>query len=82
MGSLAGAAGEWVDEEGLSTQDCAMQFGFEPPLGTVPALGQLEAVVTFGPSGPLRWTASPCAMHCHAGSMSCLSRQPVSHSLN
>lgn len=43
-----------MDEEGLSTLDCAMQFSFEPPLGTVPAHGQLEAVVTFGPSGPLR----------------------------
>lgn len=43
-----------MNEEGLSTLDCAMQFSFEPPLGTVPAHGQLEAVVTFGPSGPLR----------------------------
>ena len=72
-----------MDEEGLSTQDCAMQFGFEPPLGTVPALGQLEAVVTFGPSRPLRWPArASLQCSCHAGCVSCLSRQPMSHSLD
>ena len=39
-----------------------MQFAFEPPLGTVPALGQLDTVITFGPSGALRWPATLLAM--------------------